>query len=734
MDNEYHDNPSESTQMIDVLEDLINENKEIREELVVEQPKKKKKKDVKEEKNVFKSMSFYWHNLPKKKKTIILIIVSLLLVLIILLVLFLANLKKQEPTPLPIEEETPKVIVEEENYRYEDGSLIFLDASKNELGSYKCTNEDDALCYVAYFDNTDDTFDTPKILAEDGKPWQERTKIFLNKYVFIVDAAKNSTKVLKLYNIDEKKVENEYLLVKKNTSNENIVILKDTSSKYGVIEFTETNKKEKISFTYDYIGNIPTNNKNYIAIATKRNLLLDENGKSLTKTIPGAIKNYNDKYITAIDSDNIYHIYDYEGKEILKDENPYDYIELYKDYAALIRNKMLYLKSYKDYKLNEEPIRLKNDYYQKELTYSSEGMLVDTKESFNLNESNKIITISINGVDEVTTINTLEGKLSKDLAYVNYFNNTLYIYRDSEKKSLLGSYKCTNANVITDETTTLDNCSFAYDTIYDNNELTTTINSGIIPIFNEKFVFIRDNPTDATNENYTIILYDLTKRQSLSRYRSVSTKSNTGNELTFKDVNNYEIMACNKNGYYGVIKLNASGVAPFISFDYEVLETIDEFYQVKTNEGYYLITNNEKITKPIPNKIMNYTDTYLTAIDNNNNYHLYDYEGNKISGEDTYTYIGMYNNFYVTVKNNHLELYKYDDNKTNLLETAGLPTLNLTKYYGKGTLAFKISENGSRFTIKFGDKNDTYKDVYNGDMNKFTEETEENEGEENALS
>ena len=185
MDNEYHDNPSESTQMIDVLEDLINENKEIREELVVEQPKKKKKKDVKEEKNVFKSMSFYWHNLPKKKKTIILIIVSLLLVLIILLVLFLANLKKQEPTPLPIEEETPKVIVEEENYRYEDGSLIFLDASKNELGSYKCTNEDDALCYVAYFDNTDDTFDTPKILAEDGKPWQERTKIFLNKYVFI---------------------------------------------------------------------------------------------------------------------------------------------------------------------------------------------------------------------------------------------------------------------------------------------------------------------------------------------------------------------------------------------------------------------------------------------------------------------------------------------------------------------------------------------------------------------
>ena len=94
----------------------------------------------------------------------------------------------------------------------------------------------------------------------------------------------------------------------------------------------------------------------------------------------------------------------------------------------------------------------------------------------------------------------------------------------------------------------------------------------------------------------------------------------------------------------------------------------------------------------------------------------------------------MYNNFYVTVKNNHLELYKYDDNKTNLLETAGLPTLNLTKYYGKGTLAFKISENGSRFTIKFGDKNDTYKDVYNGDMNKFTEETEENEGEENALS
>ncbi len=710
--------PLENTMPVEILDDLIEKNKE--EEQDIEEEKNKKAKKP----NVFKRMINSWKKLPKKTKIILIVLGILLIALITFLIIYLWP-KKKEETPT---EDIPSVIVEKENYRYENGKLIFINELEEDLGEYECQNKDENLCYVAYFDNSEDNFDAPKILDEVGDAWVSRSPILEDKYVFVIDSSANSTKTLKLYNMETKEVDSEYLLIKKVANNDHLVILKDTNSKYGVLEFANTSYTTKIDFTYDYLASIYDNaSTNYVATSTKRNLIVSENGDVLTKTIPGDIKNFNAKYVKAMDADNKYHIYDYNAKEIFKET--YDYVELYDNYAALVDNKQMYLKTYNNEKLNEEGIRLKNSSYVKEHYFNEYGTLVKTVESFKLTDSNNLISIQIADSDEVKTVNYLEGMLSKDLKYVNYFDGVLYLYKDTDKKELLGSYACTNKNTITKDTKTLDNCYIAKDTTYENNELMQDkLKEGLIPIFNERFVFMKDS---AGEGDYTINLYDLKQKRTLSRYQTVNTRSNTGDEITFKTVNDYNVMAQNKNGEYGVITLKLSSAESYISFDYENVELLNEYYLVKAKDGYKLITTSEEVTNFIPDKIQNYNDTYLTATDSKGNYHVYSYEGKKISADEGYTYVKLYDTFYAAVKNNKLALYTYLDNTTNILEDYDLPNLTLTNYYGKGTLAFKIDFKGKNYTISFGDKNDIYKVVFDSrSINEKPVESDKDEVEE----
>lgn len=704
--------PLETTMPIEKLDELVE--KSLNEEEKKEEPK---------EKNVFKRMVNFWKKLPKKTKILVIIVTILVIILLSLLLIFLLKNKKTEE-PI-VEPPVPDVILEEENYRYENGKLIFISEDNEELGSYECTNQDENLCYVAYYDNQEDNFDTLKIVNKENKPWQTRTKIYLNNFVFIIDNSAKSTPTLKLYNIKTSQVENEYLLVKPVVNNQNAVILKDKSSKYGVIEFNDDSFKEMIGFTYDYLGSINENSStNYVAISNKRNLLIDESGTILTKTIPGSIKNFNKKYLKVLKDDKEY-IYDYNGKEIFSEG--YDYVELYDNYAALINNRAMLLKTYEGLKLNENEIRLKNNSYVKKYTYDELGTLIESLESFSLTESQNIITIKITGEDEVKTINKLEGEFNKNLKYINYFDGVIYVYKDEAKTEALGSYICTNKNVITSDTKTLENCYFAHDTSYENNELTSKNSEGLIPIYNERYIFISDNPAGATGSDYTINLYDLKQRRILSRYMSVNTRANTNQEITFKTVNDYPIIAQNKSQEYGVINMYLSSVESYIPFEYISLEKIGNYYLAKTNEGYELITNKEHLNKPIPYKIMNYNDEYLTAIDSSNNYHVYDYEGNDITKDSIYTYINIYNNFYAAVKNNHLEIYTYDNPNQNIIANYDIPSLSLTNYYGKGTLAFKIKETGTKFTISIGKSNDLYEEIEEVfDIQELTKESEEN--------
>ena len=38
--------------------------------------------------------------------------------------------------------EDPKIVIENKNYRYEDGNLVLLNKNEQEIGKYECRNKD----------------------------------------------------------------------------------------------------------------------------------------------------------------------------------------------------------------------------------------------------------------------------------------------------------------------------------------------------------------------------------------------------------------------------------------------------------------------------------------------------------------------------------------------------------------------------------------------------------------
>ena len=170
---------------------VIVENNEQKEK----KPKEKKKGKLKEK----------WQNLSKRTK--IIIIVSSVIVLILIGVLLFFCLRKKDEKPV---DNIPDVILEEDNYRYENGTLYFLDEDENDIGSYECENKDENTCYVAYLSNNDDlkgkiVIGTTRNIA-DNKLSEYLTK-FYKKYPnvqvkIIIDSASNLNEYLIKHTID----------------------------------------------------------------------------------------------------------------------------------------------------------------------------------------------------------------------------------------------------------------------------------------------------------------------------------------------------------------------------------------------------------------------------------------------------------------------------------------------------------------------------------------------------
>ncbi len=694
----------DATTPIDTLDDLIDQNKLEEEKKEVSTSSKKKKKN---KKNRLGKLKKWWNKLSKPKKILLIISLILILALIVVGIVFtVRHFLKNEPEE-PIEEE-PEVIVELENYRYENGTLVFLDENKEEIGRYDCKNKDENLCYISYY-STEDSFDTLKKQYEDGTPIPERIPIIQNNYVFINDG-KEKENTIYLYDIANKNAAEEiYQLVKKGT-NENNFIVKNDQSQYGVLTINDM-ITVSIAFDYDYLGYTENEGHYYISKQQNRNVLIDENGKNVSKTIPGEITNIQKNYVKSKDSLGKYAAYDLNGNMLFSDCT---YLEIYDEYAAIVKDNKLYLQFYDQTKLHEEDMVLVNTDFVTTNIYDENKKLIKTLKSFALEENDSIITISIfdseGKIINTITLNKLEALLNKNLKYLNYFDGKIYFYRDSEKKNLLGTYTCNNRNEVTKDTISLTNCSIAKDTLFEKNEIETLLVSGFIPIFNERFVFLNDNPTLKNDANQTVVLYDLKAKKTISKYGAVNTYSHTGlEEVSFQNATDLQVVARNKSNAYGVIKIGGD-VTAHIPFQYQAIEKIGDYYEAKNDSGTILINRNTKEDSDfasVPGPIMNYNENYVTVLENNQ-YYVYNHRGEKLN-QTGYQYIGLYDKFFTAVKDHKLMVYAYENPRENLLNIE--VNLLLERYYGEGTMAYKITSSNNSYQVQIGKSDNTYEPV-----------------------
>ena len=603
-----------------------------------------------------------------KKKIIIIISVVFILLVIAFLFIYFLILRKDSTPDKP---KDPVVVIEKDNYRYEDGKLIFIDKDKNELGSYICENKSENLCYVANFSNEDD-FDSFKRVYESGLPINNRTDILLDNYVFVYDNMKRENGNIALYDINKEKVLDTYNLVKEVKDNK-VIYKKD--SKYGLIEVNDNEVKDVIQNSYDYMGYIEDTNA--LVVSNNSNYyLIGFDGIELTKSVPGAIKTFDDNKLS-VKVGSSYYVYGYDGKMIV--DKAYDYIRFVDNYSIAADGKKLYVYDKDGSPMNMDGVRISSNSYNTKLIFNDNLRQVGKEEAFNVSVTDK--TMRIEYGEEAARINLNEGAFNKTLEYVSYFEGKLYFYSDSEKTELLGSYACDYANGVSEGDEALGNCFIAKESnIFKSGD---KIDNGFLPIFNKRYVFIADTKTPNTNDN--IILWNLKDKKKLATYKSVDAGfHDITNVIDFVDTAGTLVIAkSSEDDAYGVINITQSSIKGFIPFrkkddDDKVIaknvsfKVLDNYYLFKQDDDTYHLydKNGKELTKNITTKyeIVKYKDGYL-MVKNNDKYLIYDKDGKIISNE--YKNIIMENKFYITIdSDNIVGVFKYDskDDLTSSLE------------------------------------------------------------------
>ncbi len=635
------------------------------------------------------SLKNKWNSLDKKKKIIIIASSVIILILIIVLVLVLVLKKDDEKPTTNDTPKAPEVIIEKDNYIYKDGILTFIDDGENEIGTYTCKNSNEKLCYVVDYSDEDD-FDTVKNVYENGSLITRRSKIYFNKYVFIYDNSKEKDGSIILYNIESKKTEGAYTLVK-GFNDSNFVILRNDKNKYGLVEITEDEIKDKIDFSFDYLGMI-NKDANLVAKTSNKYYIYNKDGKALSKSSSYPIKSYNNERFVNSDEGK-YQAYDFKGNSLFSDT--YDFIELRSNFAVLIKDNKLYIRDYNDNKYMENGITLGNNNYNTLNVYNEDKEKIETREAYNITVNEGIITINykIKNKEKTVTVDMQEKDLNKDLKYANYLDGKIYFYKDEDKNELLGSYSCINKNE-----NELNHCYVARDSFYSKNGIETDHSSdiGVIPIFNERYVFIMDS-LDPTN-NPNIVLYDLKTNRTLSKYLNVDTGSYTKEEnLTFKEADQIYVMAKSKSSNnYGLIRIGKEDVKGVIGFKYASIEKLRDYIMVKDSASTYSLFDytGREITGKYGYRIVDYKNEYLKVTDNSS-FYVYDFKGNKLE-DMKYDYIALEDDYYVVINAGGLDIHKYTDQTFKLSETIPVESDN----------SYQISTTEYSYIIKV--KNTTY--------------------------
>lgn len=598
-----------------------------------------------------KSLKEKWNNISKKKKIIIIVIPIVILLIIISLVLYL--ILHNKPTEEPLKEED--VILENDNYRYENGTLIFLDMASKEIGKYECTNKNIEKCYVAKLDYSTDTFDRIISVNEDGTEIEKNSQIFLDNYVFIYD-----NDIISLYNITEKEKELSLKSIKTYNTSDNLVVIEDEDSKYGLIEITKEGYSYLIRCSYDNLSLVNNSLEYLIAKDKDKYYIIDKSGKKKSDNINNTIKSVNEDFIIT-EANNTYSLYNYKYEELISD---YDYISIYDNIIILVKNNKLYLKDSDLNKLNEVGIKLENDNYVKKYVYDKNNKLINTLKSFDIEVVNNIVKVNNN--KNVTEINIEEGKLSSNYNYISYLDGKLYFYSDEDKEDLIGSYTCNNKNTINSSEDVLSNCG-----IYSNDK-------GISGIYNNEYVFIYDNKDKDSIKYY---LYDIKEKKNKGVYSSLEFINDNEINNNIKQIYTSKsyIIAKSATGdninNYGVVEINSEKVSGKISFKYESIKLVNNYYLLINIDKSYSIY--DKDFKKISDEF-NYIeifDNYYVGIDKDKLLNVYNYSNtggileSGIPAEDNKFTIDFKDGFTITINNN---IYKFDKNGKAIKEDSEL--------------------------------------------------------------
>ncbi|MGN1379435.1 MAG: hypothetical protein ACI4XR_03445 [Bacilli bacterium] len=651
--------------------------------LVVKKDKKKKYKIKNKNKNKKK---LTWKYLTKKEKIIYISIISAIILIIIFIIIYFMFIKKQKKVDTPVKEE---IIIEKDNYIYNNGVLEFLDKDDKIIGKYECENKDEEKCFVAYYSD-DNLSDLPKYVDQNGKQINRLSSIYNNNFVFVQDG-----KYISLYDISKKEKNGTYETINKGETSNNLVVFKDDKGKYGLLEILENKYNILIEAKFDYLEIYNSSDK-FIASDDQGNFLIDKNGLVLTSYIKGNIKSFNGRFIVTSDTD--YYIYDYNANKVLP--NSYDCIKLDEDFVFTINNRKMIIYDNKLNKLNESAIKLQNNDFDINYIFDDKNILKETEKPFEYELNGSTLMIDVDGKE--SKINIYEGAINTKYDYINYYDGVLYFYSDIDKTTLIGSYKCKNKNTITSKNDEYYNCIIAKE----SNILSNEDSLGYIPIINGNYAYIKDSKDDQN----IIALYDLTSSKTLSEYNEVETGISS-EKITLATSINSLIFAKNTSGGYGVITFNTNGPVGVISFNdtkgTDNNEPSGKTLSISYLKDYLLVKREkrnflyDKIGNEIASSIfdiIDYLGNYMTIKDNNK-YLVYSLKGQIISDEGKY--ISLKDNYFVLITDkNKLNIYSYIDGKKPLLNTDLLiDNENIEN-------SFEINETDNNYIITIINKNE----------------------------